>query len=270
MATNEKIRLAVFGLSEYEKRVLRTISILSRNSSRTYEITHVSENAEASDAADFAVVDAEDQRALAGWHALQASKPMVPAVMVGRAPASESTEFGIGRPIMATRLLAVLNRMNVSKERPVFASNMASNTAPTEPPRLHPVGHQPPASTGAVGRRALVVDDSLPIRRQVQLEAKRFVGEVDLAEDGEQAIELLTANSYDIVFLDVVLPGIDGYQICRRIKRDKRTKDTPVIMLTGKSSPFDRVKGKLAGCDTYLTKPVNQAKFDKVVNKLLS
>ena len=93
---------------------------------------------------------------------------------------------------------------------------------------------------------------------------------MDLAEDGERAIELIAGERYDIVFLDVVLPGMDGYKICRTIKRDKRTKGTPVIMLTGKSSPFDRVKGKLAGCDTYLTKPVDHATFQQVVRQYLT
>ena len=114
---------------------------------------------------------------------------------------------------------------------------------------------------------ALVVDDSFPIREQIKLELEALVGQVDLAEDGERAIELITARPYDIVFLDVVLPGMDGYQICRTIKRDRRTKGTAVIMLTGKSSPFDRVKGKLAGCDTYLTKPVDHVTFQQVVRQ---
>ena len=268
MSTDREFHLVVFGLSGHEQRVLRTISIISRNRSRTY----VLENAAASGAPDFAVVDGDDPQALAYWHAFQASNPMVPAVMVGRAPpASESMEFRIGRPIMATRLLAVLDRMHVSKERPAFAAPKAHDTEPTPPARFPLAGQQPPANTGAAVRRALVVDDSLPIRRQIELELQRFVEDVhvDLAEDGERAIELLLAKSYDIVFLDVVLPGMDGYQICRTIKRDKRTKKTPVIMLTGKSSPFDRVRGKLAGCDTYLTKPVDQAKFDKAVKTFL-
>jgi twitching motility two-component system response regulator PilG len=96
-----------------------------------------------------------------------------------------------------------------------------------------------------------------------------LVGRVDLAEDGEQAVKFIANRSYDIIFLDVVLPGMDGYKICREIKRNKRTKNTPVIMLTGKSSPFDMVKGKLAGCDTYLTKPVDGIMFKEVVQKYL-
>ncbi|KOR31308.1 hypothetical protein TI04_01555 [Achromatium sp. WMS2] len=116
---------------------------------------------------------------------------------------------------------------------------------------------------------ALVVDDSLPIRVQLQKELGFFVSKVDLAETGEKALELIAENDYDIIFLDVVLPGVDGYQLCKTIKRDKRTKDVPVVMLTGKATTFDKVRGKLAGCDTYLTKPVELPIFKEVVENYL-
>lgn len=92
---------------------------------------------------------------------------------------------------------------------------------------------------------------------------------VDAAATGELAIEYFNKNRYNLIFLDVVLPGVDGYQLCKMLKKDKARKKTPVIMLTSKSSPFDRVKGALAGCDAYLTKPVKQETFQKVVKKYL-
>ncbi len=253
----------VFGLSEHEQRVMKTISIVSKLRSRSYVLEQVVEKA------DFAVVDGDDPQALANWRAFQASHPMVPAVMVGRVPALESTELWIRRPIMATRLLAVLDKMQKSKERPAFTPPKAHDTKSAPSASNPSARQQPQANTGVTVRKALVVDDSLPIRRQMQIKLQSFVGRVDFAENGEQAVELLSTNSYDIVFLDVVLPGMDGYQVCRKIKHSKETKSTPVIMLTGKSSPFDRVRGKLAGCNTYLTKPVDQAKFDKAVKTFL-
>ena len=89
--------------------------------------------------------------------------------------------------------------------------------------------------------------------------------QVELATNGQQAIELINSNYYDSIFLDVVMPGVDGYEVCKRVKKDKEKKHIPVIMLTSKSSPFDKVKGKLAGCDSYLTKPVEHEEFQKVV-----
>ncbi len=113
------------------------------------------------------------------------------------------------------------------------------------------------------------MDDSSTIRKLIELELKLFNIQVDAVESGEEAFELLAQNNYDLVFLDVVLPGADGYQICKTIKKDKTRKKMPVIMLTSKSSPFDRIKGALAGCDTYLTKPVSHSSFQKVVKKYL-
>ena len=265
--SSKEYRLVVFGLSTHELRVLRTISILSRNRPRTY----VLDNSPAPDAADFAVVDGDDPQSLRDWQVFQATYPMVPAVMVGRAPTSKSSEYRINRPIMATRLLGQLDRMELSQENPAFVAAPANDAQPRQPTPLPPAEQPLPDSADAAGPRALVVDDSLPIRRQIKLELQRLEGgmNVDFAEDGKRAIELLATNSYDIVFLDVVLPGMDGYEICRTIKHDKGTKHTPVIMLTGKSSPFSRIKGKLAGCDTYLTKPVNRKKFDKAVETFL-
>ena len=93
--------------------------------------------------------------------------------------------------------------------------------------------------------------------------------ESDIVEAGEQALERLDRNHYDIILLDVVMPGVSGYEVCKTIKRNRATKHTPVVMLTGKSSPFDKVKGKLSGCDSYLTKPVKLTEFRNTLERFL-
>lgn len=266
METNDTFRIATFGLSAHESRVLQTICIISRNRPRTYELAR----GEASGPVDFAIVDKDDPQAMVAWRGFQAANPMVTPVMLAKTAAVDPSGYQIGRPIMATRLLVLLDHLKASTESPAFSPGAATATEQVAPYGQPPEIQHPVALNNGSRLIALVVDDSLPIRRQMELELAPFVGRVDLAEDGERALELVGDRPYDIVFLDVVLPGMDGYKICRTIKRDKRTKQTPVIMLTGKSSPFDRVKGKLAGCDTYLTKPVDHATFEKVVNKYLS
>jgi twitching motility two-component system response regulator PilG len=91
----------------------------------------------------------------------------------------------------------------------------------------------------------------------------------DFADNGDAALDLIYKNDYDVIFLDVIMPGADGYEVCKSIKRDKEKKRIPVVMLTGKSSPFDKVKGKLSGCDTYLTKPVSIREFNRTLNRCL-
>jgi twitching motility two-component system response regulator PilG len=130
-----------------------------------------------------------------------------------------------------------------------------------------------PVTTAAPTRSrfsALVVDDSSTVRAQVGLGLKIFGAAADFAESAEEAFELLGKNSYDIAFLDVVLPGADGYQVCKTIKKNPKHRDTVVIMLTSKSSTFDRVKASLAGCDTFLTKPVQNEQFQQVLGKYLA
>ena len=91
----------------------------------------------------------------------------------------------------------------------------------------------------------------------------------DLAENGEQALSRLDGANYHIIFLDVIMPGIDGYEACKRIKRDPETKHIPVVLLTGCSTRLDRVKGKMSGCDTYLVKPVSKDEFYQTLRKHL-
>jgi twitching motility two-component system response regulator PilG len=89
--------------------------------------------------------------------------------------------------------------------------------------------------------------------------------EVTDAETAEAGIDLATHSAFACVFMDVLMPGIDGFEACRRIKAKRGA--APVVMLTSKSSPFDRVRGKIAGCDTYLTKPVDAAQLREVVGR---
>ena len=116
----------------------------------------------------------------------------------------------------------------------------------------------------------LVVDDSAPVRAFMREVLAPLAYNIDVAESGEQAIGMTGGRDYACIFLDVMLPGVDGYQVCRLIKSKPTGRRTPVIMLTSKSSPFDRIRGTMAGCDSYLTKPVDEEKLRSVMNKLLT
>lgn len=116
---------------------------------------------------------------------------------------------------------------------------------------------------------ALVVDDSLTVRTQLQGALERIGLKGTLAENGAAAIEAVQKSRFDLILLDVVMPGIDGYALCRQIKTAPATRSTPIVMLTSRSSPFDRARGALAGCDTYLTKPIDLKSFYRAVDKVL-
>ena len=115
----------------------------------------------------------------------------------------------------------------------------------------------------------LVVDDNLTVREFMRTKLEPFNFNVDYAESGEQAVGLTGQRRYACVFLDVVMPGIDGYQVCKLIKSKKAQGKTHVVMLTSKGSPFDKIRGAMAGCDAYLTKPVDEEKLLETVVRFL-
>ena len=113
----------------------------------------------------------------------------------------------------------------------------------------------------------LVIDDSPTVRRQL-LEALVPMGlDVEVANGGKEAARLLTIQRYDLIFVDVVMPDIDGYKLTRLIKKDKVMRNVPVVMLTSRSSPFDLLRGALAGCNSYLVKPVSLASLRQTVQR---
>ena len=113
--------------------------------------------------------------------------------------------------------------------------------------------------------RCLVIDDSHLMRAQMELLLEEYGIAAEFAVDAESGLLLAKHNAYELIFLDVMLPEMDGYKACKLLKAHDRTKNTPVVMLTSKSSPFNRMHGALVGCDRYLTKPVNPHKVEKTL-----
>jgi twitching motility two-component system response regulator PilG len=117
--------------------------------------------------------------------------------------------------------------------------------------------------------RVLVVDDSAAVRQFMRSRLAAFNVDVDYAESGEQAIAMAGKAKYIAVFLDVVLPGADGYQVCRMIRSAKSAFQPVVVMLTSRDSAFDKIRGKMAGCTSYLTKPVDDELLFETLHKFL-
>jgi twitching motility two-component system response regulator PilG len=105
------------------------------------------------------------------------------------------------------------------------------------------------------GARVMVIDDSNTIRRSAEIFLQQAGCEVILAEDGFDALAKITDHRPDVIFVDIMMPRLDGYQTCALIKKNSRYHDTPVIMLSSKDGLFDRARGRLVGSDEYLTKP---------------
>lgn len=183
----------------------------------------------------------------------------------------------IQRPLLVTRVMRALDdaaQLLRSRQQAIVSSTPPSNTEAKEP-RQETIASVPtdtvrktPEEHNECHYTALVVDDSAAIRKQLELELRDAQICADFAETGEEALEKSSQKQYDIVFLDIILPGIDGYEVCRQMRVRKSMKKTPIIMLSGKTSPLDEVKGVIAGASTYLTKPVKHEQFQQTLQRV--
>jgi twitching motility two-component system response regulator PilG len=103
--------------------------------------------------------------------------------------------------------------------------------------------------------KILVIDDSNTIRRSAEIFLKQTGCEVILAVDGFDALAKVNDHNPTIIFCDILMPRLDGYQTCMLIKSNKRFVQTPVVMLSSKDSIFDIARGRMVGCEDYLVKP---------------
>lgn len=120
------------------------------------------------------------------------------------------------------------------------------------------------------GVKVMVIDDSNTIRRSAEIFLKQVGCEVILAEDGFDALSKIASHLPEVIFVDIMMPRLDGYQTCSLIKRNSRFKSTPVIMLSSKDGVFDRARGRMVGSDQYLTKPFTQESLIEAVKAYAS
>lgn len=160
-----------------------------------------------------------------------------------------------------------------------------SQNTPSQYPKLAP--EKAPTLTDALSERAfkigvetmgmfnmlpitaLIVDDSVTVRNQLLAALQKAGVAADLASTGQQALMQLSEQTYDLIFLDVVMPGDDGYAVCKAIRKLPSSRYSQVMMLTSRSSPFDRARGALAGCDMYLIKPIDLKSFYAAVDRTI-
>ncbi len=119
----------------------------------------------------------------------------------------------------------------------------------------------------ATGTRVLVIDDSNTIRRSAEIFLRQGGHEVLLAEDGFDALAKVNDHSPQLIFCDILMPRLDGYQTCAIIKRNPRFSHVPVIMLSSKDGLFDKARGRMVGSEDYLTKPFTKDQLLRAVEQ---
>lgn len=118
--------------------------------------------------------------------------------------------------------------------------------------------------------KIMVVDDETDIGFVIRKMLEKEGYEVVTAESGEEAIEILKDESPDLILLDVMMPGLDGWETCMKIKSDKKTMQTPVVMLTAKTAEEDKIKAlDQCGAQWHISKPIDRPKFIETVKWLL-
>lgn len=265
MKSDNSYAVAIFGIPEFERELVERIFSLSESRNNVYRIVEESHN----HAADIALVDTSNASAASQFEQFNSAKKEFPTVVIANGKEPEC-DYWVKRPFTAMRMLGALDKL-VETRLNSPGKGRTSTPAASPPEQAEEIEEKPQEPAAApTTYKALVVDDSLPVRKQVNIALRRAGITAEFAENAESALKLIETRNYDILFLDVVLPGKDGYEICKAVKKDKGKKHIPVIMLTGKSSPIDKVKGKLSGCDAYLTKPVSLKEFNQTLSKWLN
>lgn len=271
--------IATIGFDEAERRVLRKVLFISESRTPDFKPYQRSSGTYP----NLVIINGDKESAVKQAKSYRQSlsgRATVSEIVLGRGANADTAKYSLDRPFHATRLFALLERAVTEEhgfEPPLGIDPdesliyMPGDDAPWKSSSTADSLAMPNDINQHINAtvRALVVDDSLPVRIQMKSALHSIATEIDFAETGEEALELIDKVTYDLILLDVILPGKDGYEVCREIKKHPMQQTTPVLMLTGNTSPADRVKGKLAGCDTYLIKPIGQVMFEQVVGEYL-
>jgi twitching motility two-component system response regulator PilG len=249
------LKLFVRGLERDEQQLLDGLVRVSLRRSPRLQVLDEHDAA----TADVVLIGATDSAAVA-WAQAQPWVGGKAVIWIGASGPAASGHTVIRRPVQWSILPILLAR---ALEHGPGSAGATSGAAP--------LGQAPgKPHTRASTRSILVVDDSLAMRNHLRTLLEGGGYEVSAVDTVEGALQVVTRQSFSCVLMDVLMPGIDGYEGCRQIKTLLRgSQALPVVMLTSKSSPFDRIRGKMAGCDAYLTKPVDPRQLSDVLAQQL-
>ncbi len=275
-------RVLLVGLTARDDRLVEIVLTRTPNLKHTFEVVR----SVPADQADLVIVDHASPDGMAMAASITSSA--VTAIYISDAGDQGASPYRLERRALLIRLVRLIDDAVAAlpKTRPApsvaaaSATPAASPASPAVPSRPTPVpaaeaplfAAPTPTDPGLNFRplRALVVDDSAVVRDLLRDALQRIGIACDLAASGEEAQRVLQHQAFDIAMLDVVMPGMDGYDLCRKIKQNPYTRGIPVMMLTSRSSPFDRARGSLAGCDAYLAKPIAPDAFYSTIDRLLT
>ena len=182
-----------------------------------------------------------------------------PALGVGGAAVQGISAFTPGpfKPASADRLAELMRKTGGGTETPSRAA------------QPEPAGNVVtfPGTVAVADATVLVVDDSEIVQRTMVRKITEYGQRVDVASNGKDALAMLQGTPYKLIFLDILMPGMDGFEVCKKIKKSAEYKSSAVYMLSSKDGMFDKVRGSLAGCNGYLVKPLEVRKLREVLDR---
>ena len=259
--------IAMCGVSGKDARMVEIVVSRAPNMKFKYELVQAANASRC----DIVLMDAQASTAKGELAALQTKFGKAPVIYVSDDGTLGDPPYRIARRTLLLHVLRTLEEIGNVQMRSVVAAPAPPATAAVQT-AANDAAIAIPAQTES--RKldplsALIVDDSLTVRTQLQGALDRIGIKAQLADGGQAAMQSVQRQRFELIFLDVVMPGMDGYTLCRQIKSAPTTRNTPIVMLTSRSSPFDRARGALAGCDTYLTKPIDLKSFYRAIDKVL-
>lgn len=301
--SQQVLRLLVKGFSGFDHRLLDGVVKLSQRRNPSLELV----DSVTAAGVDIVMIDGKDAQAVAWAHGQQTWLARQAVVWVDAQHELPANHTGLKRPVQWTNLPVILSRAmddaahhgddapaSPAAAAPAAASfgrgndmqglaaaaarldagahaaAQAANQAAHNNQRAQAVATAVASAAHSNGQAPsiLVVDDSAAVRGHLESALKTVGYGVTSVDSGEAAIMAAGARAYACILMDVLMPGIDGYEACRKIKAmppNGRGVRPAIVMLTSKSSPFDRIRGKMAGCDAYLTKPVQRSHLMQVL-----
>jgi CheY-like chemotaxis protein len=236
--------VATLGFNRGERRALRRVLAISEDGAPTFR---------AFDAAlrrfpHIVIVNSESSAARQKWQHFErtACRKNVSAVFVSRKPDTERERYVLGRPIVPILMLTLLEHVAGEDHGFVRTSSAPRGEA-----------------------RVLAVVDRLPLRIQLKKVLVPIGAQLDFAGTGERASARIEAQRYGLILVDGELCGGNAYDLCGRIRRHPRYRHTPMVMLSASVESADRLKARLAGCDSALAKPIEDATLRRLVTELL-
>lgn len=255
------ISVGIMGFSPREENKFEKIFGLSQQHERSYKLGNIADI----EPVELLIVKKGDELVLRQQQTYQAryKNKKIPVVTAGRESAANEDSHYIKGVLIPSRVFAVLDKIAIPSETDAIIAEAEENLVA-----------EPAITTSdevTETLQVLVVDDSAMMQKTVQLELNKATIPlaVDFADTGEMALEKVKLKRYDFIFLDVMMPGIDGFETCSQIRKLEGMAKTPVIMLTSKTSALDEVKGLMAGCTTYLTKPFEHDEFHKMLERIV-